>query len=166
MRQPAGLRWAWLLVPARSRPCFHRGRAVALLCLPILSCLHSPASQAYLCAACCGASGVLLPLEPFLSPLHHAVLDAMDRRRFGGARGRRRTAAAAVGPARGDAVTGALRLLKTVACFYTVARVSATLGGSTERRRAARLDVGTPPAERAPPDGGGLLLWPLLRLAS
>ena len=49
------------------------------MCLPILSCLHSPAPQAYLCAACCGASGVLLPLGASAVTLGFGYLLAFGR---------------------------------------------------------------------------------------
>lgn len=45
---------------------------------------HPPCPQGYLCACCAGASGRLLPLDPWVNPSHHLFLTAMERRARGG----------------------------------------------------------------------------------
>lgn len=60
--------------------------------------MHSPplaspaprAGQAHLCCACRGASGPLLPLDPWVNPSHYLFLSAMERRARGGGRVRMR----------------------------------------------------------------------------
>lgn len=59
-----------------------------MLCL-LLSSMRPP-SQAQLCCSCSGASGALLPLDPFVNPSHHLFLPAMERRERGGGRVRLR----------------------------------------------------------------------------
>lgn len=51
--------------------------------------LHPPV-QAFVCARCRGASGALLPLDPYTNPAHHLFLHAMERAARGGGRARLR----------------------------------------------------------------------------
>ncbi|KAL4421568.1 hypothetical protein ABPG75_010859 [Micractinium tetrahymenae] len=47
-------------------------------------------TEAFLCARCRGASGPLLPLDPYTNPAHHLFLHAMERTARGGGRVRLR----------------------------------------------------------------------------
>lgn len=83
---------------------------------------QSPTSQAHLCCACRGASGVLLPLCPYTNPRHHLFLSAMERRARGGGRVRLRARRRLDEE---DALTALLRAGKAVLLGWFAAR---TLG--------------------------------------
>lgn len=76
--------------------------------------------QSYVCTACHGSSGLLLPLDPEINPRHHRFLQAMERRQFG--RVRRRNGR---GPP--DAVVAGLQVVKNGLVFFGVFKVLTAL---------------------------------------
>jgi hypothetical protein len=79
--------------------------------------------QAYVCTTCRGASGVMLPMDPYVNPLHHRFLAVMERRHFGARRrGRGRD-----GGEHRDVLMAGLQVLKVLGTFYGVAKCLATL---------------------------------------
>lgn len=89
-----------------------------------------PTSQAYLCCACRGSSGVLLPLCPYTSPRHHLFLAAMERRARGGGRVRLRVRRRLDEE---DPLTAVLRAGKAVLLGWFAARTLGALLASSGR---------------------------------
>ena len=77
--------------------------------------------QSYVCTACQGSSGLLLPLDPEINPRHHHFLQAMERRQFG--RLRRRNGGR--GPP--DAMVTGLQVVKNGLVFFGLFKVLSAL---------------------------------------
>ena len=98
---------------------------------PLLLPLLPPGVQAYLCSCCRGASGALLPLDPYINPAHHLFLAAMERRARGGGRVRLRARRRLD---REDPLTAALKTGKVLLLGWAVGRcLSAVLFGGGRR---------------------------------
>lgn len=97
--------------PAWAEKFVHAGVAEELLAEDTL--------ESSLCTHCQGASGLLLPLDPYINPRHHDFLAAMERRLRGGGRRRRGRM--------GDVWLQGLQMAKHSVIFFGLVRCMAAL---------------------------------------